>query len=173
MQILPEELPFVRRLMSMTFGDISVLQASLDQQEGEAILVTSQGSANDKLWSDFVELGWMVRKPDPPLPGVVPTKLFALTDRGKEPLKRIVDGYRRESDRRSRAMLEIYRNLCIPFVNNLKAQIKSVQGFELRDVIALTAMTTAGIIKISFSKEEHDAAINSIAQETRRWIPKI
>lgn len=53
----PDKAALLRRMHSMSDGDISTLEVGLSQPEAK--MVTSQGSPNDALWSEMVLLGWM------------------------------------------------------------------------------------------------------------------
>jgi hypothetical protein len=52
----------LERMRAMSAADISVLEASANTPESN--VTTAAGSANEALWSEFVKLGWMIKKED-------------------------------------------------------------------------------------------------------------
>jgi hypothetical protein len=56
----PQIEALLKRMREMSAADISVLEAST--QTPESSMTTAPGSANEALWSEMVELGWMTTK---------------------------------------------------------------------------------------------------------------
>jgi hypothetical protein len=62
-------------MRAMSAADISVLEAS--SKTPDSSMTTAPGSRNEALWSEFVKLGWMIKKEEAlDLPG---GKRFVMT----------------------------------------------------------------------------------------------
>ena len=57
--------------------------------------------------------------------------------------------------------MEIYRELCVPFVDQLKTRTH-LAGGDLGDIAILSARTLQGIIRICFVPSEHEKALELI-----------
>jgi len=78
----------LERMRKMSPADISVLDAS--SKTPESSMTTGPGSANEALWSEMVELGWMTRTQDDlELPGGrhFPMKIYAISPAGLQPIQ--------------------------------------------------------------------------------------
>ncbi len=89
----------LQRMMNMTPGDISVLEAASKRAETDpdARMVTDPGSNNDKLWSAMEELGWMIGRDEEliPNPSGDPLifRIFRITEQGRQPIAALLDAH--------------------------------------------------------------------------------
>lgn len=77
----------LERMRGMSAADISVLEAST--QTPDSNMTTGPGSPNESLWSEMVDLGWMIREDeDLELPGGVrfPMKAYSIRPEGLQPI---------------------------------------------------------------------------------------
>jgi hypothetical protein len=77
----------LQRMREMSAADLSVLEAS--SKTPESSMTTGPGSANEALWSEMVELGWMIRRDeDLELPGGArfPMKIYTISPEGLQPI---------------------------------------------------------------------------------------
>ena len=65
---------FLQKLRAMSPADLSVLEACVTKSG--SVMVTTEGSANHKLWSEMEKLGWLERRQEPPLPIEMSLALF-------------------------------------------------------------------------------------------------
>jgi hypothetical protein len=87
----------VQRMMNMTPGDISVLEAASKRAETDpgARMVTDPTSNNHKLWSAMEQLGWMIGQDEELIPNSSRDPLifrsFRITERGWQPIAELLD----------------------------------------------------------------------------------
>jgi hypothetical protein len=77
----------LNRMRTMSAADISVLHASAHTPDSN--MTTAPGSANEALWSEMVNLGWMIAKEDAlDLPGGrrFVMKIYSISPEGLEPI---------------------------------------------------------------------------------------
>lgn len=83
--VMAEAATSVPLIAALSESDRSVLDASLSTSQ--IALMTSEGSANDALWSELAKRGSMERLPDQQgEPVGVKLKMFGLTDAGRRTL---------------------------------------------------------------------------------------
>ena len=77
----------LERMRAMSAADISVLEASASTPDSN--VTTAPGSANEALWSEFVKLGWMIKKEDAlDLPGGrrFEMTIYSISSEGLQPI---------------------------------------------------------------------------------------
>ena len=77
----------LERMRAMSAADISVLEASANTPDSN--VTTAPGSANEALWSEFVKLGWMIKKEDAlDLPGGrrFEMTIYSISSEGLQPI---------------------------------------------------------------------------------------
>jgi hypothetical protein len=75
----------------LTAGDRSVLRASLQLPNQEAIMMTAEGSANDNLWKAMASAGWLIEVPVPDaLAGLPKLKQYSLTVAGRDQIPKLL-----------------------------------------------------------------------------------
>ncbi len=90
----------LQRMINMTAGDISVLEAASKQAETDpnARMVTDPGSNNDKLWTQMGELGWMIGQDEElvlnPSRDPLIVRSFRITEQGRQPIATLLDAHR-------------------------------------------------------------------------------
>ena len=88
----PLDQDLVAAYQALSAGDQSVLAAAADRfaQDGAtAQMMTSQGSANDRFWSQLVDRGWLARG-EPPAEIPIPVAVYEITPAGRAPIARLV-----------------------------------------------------------------------------------
>ena len=81
----------LQRMREMSAADLSVLEAST-QTPGSS-MTTGPGSPNEVLWSEMVDLGWMIRRDEAlDLPGGArfPMKIYTISPEGLEPISNLL-----------------------------------------------------------------------------------
>jgi hypothetical protein len=91
--------PLVELIRRLSASNLSVLRATLDTLDSQ--IATTANSANDILWSAFVDRGLareLTLDLDVPLPPGFQPKTFALTDEGRARLPQLLSEAFDESD---------------------------------------------------------------------------
>jgi hypothetical protein len=164
---------FVQQMRQMSAGDLSMLEALIGADGNERRLTTTLGSSNFRLWSDMAELGWLVECPDmPPLQGAedVVVKCFALARDGRGQIANLLSEFARDSEVSNR-MAAFHNGPCMNFASDMLHKVKEGGGGH-RDVIFLTAMTAARIMKTAFRKEDIAAATDQLCNAIKQVVAR-
>ena len=158
-----------QKLRALSAGDRSVLEASLARLPSDdgRFLGTTPDSLNDRLWSDFVALGWM-RVHQEPQPKH-PLKTFEITSEGVPKLTRLLSELNAARLSHASAMLAIENEVCLPFARAVRTQVQAAGG-DLSDVLMLTSMAIARIVGGNFAEKDTDGAIDTIAERSKNFV---
>ena len=162
-------------LLSQMYGmgeaDLSVLRAALQQpvsrptaqargfgrKADDAVLGTQSGSENDRLWHEFEARGWMSKEQFRGEFGNLSTQMggvfYKLLPHGREPISALLD-QRDARKRQSSSLIDIRRDRCIPFVDELIASVKSSGGNAPEIAILLASTLNAAVARIAVPGRE-------------------
>lgn len=175
----------LQQMLGMTEADLSILRASLMQspepethgqmgfgrKKNEIHLATSEGSANERLWQQFEQRGWLARRDVEGLTEAIDTRFFALLPTGREPIAAILA--QRDSVHRNRttAMSKLHNEKCLPFVAELVTGVKSAGG-DGRDIATLIALTLKSTIQQIATAGREDAVLDQVTTMVRDTLKR-
>ena len=143
---------------SMTAGDLSILQAALEELSPEQLtyLTTTPGSNNDKLWSEMVALGWM--NTAEPLNVPVQNKLYVINPAAKEQIR----GFLAENAR-AEAMTAIINDLRDKIPPMLLDAVRGADGTP-SDLAIVLAGIVERTMRRAIKPELHDEFLREVAR---------
>lgn len=152
-----------RRIRGLPPSDRSVLDAVLQAPEPEVNLATTTGSANDQLWSQMAELGWMSLESPADLPAG--SRMFKVGATGKAALARVFDDKLFEHMARD-AMFALFNEL-----RHLVPRQIAERAIAAGGTPADVAMMLAGIVEATMRRwikpELHDEFLRAVTDRTQ------
>jgi hypothetical protein len=170
---MPDTTSLLRMMLDMSPGDRSMLEvASSDKHTDTFHLNTPPGSPNFRLWTQMVEMGWMVRLADLALPeGAPPITMtqFELTDAGKSAMPKLLADFGQYQKIHLQKMTEIFDGACLNFTKDYREQCAK-SGATERDFQLMAAMTVARLITDSFAPQNCASVADNILAAAKRLI---
>ena len=87
----------LERMRAMSAADISVFEASANTPDSS--MTTAPGSANEALWSEFLKLGWMIKKEDVldlPNDKRFVITIYSISSEGLQPIRDLLSTLRQQ-----------------------------------------------------------------------------
>jgi len=153
----PDMKSFLQRIAKMSDADISILEGSLGMPD--SVMSTASGSANDLLWSDMVNVGWMSKRTETPkIEGCPPATflIYKIEQFGIEPIKGLLN-----TRRRGRKMIAIYNELYPKVIPQIVEPIRASGGAH-EDYLTILAYITAELVHYAFKPEFREEALEKI-----------
>jgi len=163
----------VQQMIGMSEADLSVLRSALNRltpiqgsggfgkKQQEVSLATTEDSANDRLWSEFVTRGWLAEGQVPVELSKTQTKIFTLLSQGREPISQLLTARDTANRTHSSAMTKIYDEKCQPFLDELVAAVRAAGGGgkDVSIILGVLLMRTAQRIG---AEGKHDVVLDDI-----------
>ena len=175
-----EDDALVRQMLDMTESDLSILRAALNQKDVN--LATLEGSANDLLWSQFKQRGWLssisvfgLTEGQPT--GALPSRAYSMLNQGREPIlallkKRDAAHSERVSlASRDKALSKFHDDRCQPLIAEWIAVVQAAGGKSF-DVAALGSLFLISIVRAIAKKGEEEKVLDHISGMTRYLLSR-
>jgi hypothetical protein len=178
-----DDIRLLRLIAELSPGDFANLKIAL-QQLGEmqaraprtglfgkrptpdsdkVVMLTASGSANDKLFTAFVERGWMAPKVLDHLPPN--SRAFALLSQGAAPIAALVAKREMEAGFGAR-IPPILREICGPFLNSLIDRVQK-DGGHPGDVARILGIMLNDYARHTAREGQIDALIDAVATDAK------
>lgn len=162
------------RMRTMSAADLSNLEAGLTHPDNT--LTTQPGSANDFLWKEMEELGWLQASDgsfDLPNGKSFPLRKYAFTEEGRVPIAALLakdrGGVRRRPAEVNARMADLSNTLCSEFLQTLRDRVSEAGG-NRGDLEILLISTMVRGVKAGRSPDDANRALDNCFELARKIL---
>ncbi len=166
MTIAKADRQFFALLSALPPHELGTLETTLARAESDdVVMMTTEGSPNDRLWTAFVESGWM-RRGTLPAPG---SAAFVLGATGKPAIRALFERYVSWRVRHAAAMDRIEQHDCVELLESLRAKVAEAEGTN-QDFAMVVGRLVALAVKSSAEPGRTAQGVDLIAAIARHQL---